>query len=99
MYNKMAKTLVEFETLWYQAWVGAIETSKNGLTATLIVRHPEDSKLHVNFEREKADYARDSAKNWSQKEYLVWRGVIGSYLCCWLMIFQWLLCQCCVPAM
>jgi dynein heavy chain len=50
MYNKMAKTLVEFETLWYQAWVASIDSAKNGLSATLIVRHPEDGKLHVNFD-------------------------------------------------
>ena len=38
MYNKMAKTLVEFETLWYQAWVSSIETVKSGLQATLIIK-------------------------------------------------------------
>jgi dynein heavy chain len=50
MYNKMAKTLVEFETLWYQAWVVSIDAAKNGLGATLIVRHPDDQKPHVNFD-------------------------------------------------
>ena len=27
MYNKMAKTLVEFETLWSQAWVHSIDVA------------------------------------------------------------------------
>ena len=31
MYNRMAKTLIEFETLWYQAWMGSIEAVKSGL--------------------------------------------------------------------
>ena len=35
---RMAKTLVEFETLWYQAWVSSIETVKSGLQATLIIK-------------------------------------------------------------
>jgi dynein heavy chain len=60
MYNKMAKTLVEFETLWYQAWVGSIENAKNGLTATLIIRHPEDMKLHVNFDWDIVQLVREA---------------------------------------
>lgn len=52
MYNKMAKTLVEFETLWYQAWMHSVDIAKSGLQATLIIRHPEDGKLHVNFDWE-----------------------------------------------
>ena len=48
MYNKVAKTLVAFEYLWYQAWVQSIDQAKAGLQATLIVRHPDDGKLYVN---------------------------------------------------
>jgi dynein heavy chain len=34
MYNKVAKTLVAFEYLWYQAWVQSIDQAKAGLQAT-----------------------------------------------------------------
>jgi dynein heavy chain len=61
MYNKMAKTLIEFETLWYQAWVGNIEAVKSGLQATLIVKHPEDGlKYHVNFDWEILQLVRET---------------------------------------
>lgn len=37
-YNKVARTLVAFEYLWYQAWTQSIETSKAGvnLSASLM---------------------------------------------------------------
>jgi dynein heavy chain len=51
MYNKMAKTLIEFETLWHQAWVNSVEAAKSGLAATLIIKHPDDGmRFHVNFD-------------------------------------------------
>ena len=52
MYNKVARTLVAFEYIWYQAWLQYIETAKAGLQATLIIRHPDDNKLYVNFDPE-----------------------------------------------
>jgi len=61
MYNKMAKTLVEFETLWYQAWVSSIETVKSGLQATLIIKHPDDNmRFHVNFDWEILQLIRET---------------------------------------
>jgi dynein heavy chain len=30
MYNKVARTLVAFEYIWYQAWVQYIDTAKAG---------------------------------------------------------------------
>lgn len=39
-YNRVAKALIEFETLWVQAWIRSIESAKAGLQSTLIVRHP-----------------------------------------------------------
>ncbi len=44
----------------YQAWVGSIETAKAGLQATLIIRHPEDGKLYVNFDHELLQLIRES---------------------------------------
>eukprot|EP00931_Biecheleriopsis_adriatica_P081368 TRINITY_DN5469_c0_g1_i1.p1 TRINITY_DN5469_c0_g1~~TRINITY_DN5469_c0_g1_i1.p1 ORF type:complete len:4656 (-),score=1282.68 TRINITY_DN5469_c0_g1_i1:88-14055(-) len=61
MYNKMAKTLVEFETLWYQAWVNSIETVKSGLQATLVIKHPDDGlRFHVNFDWEILQLIRET---------------------------------------
>ncbi|KAL7522596.1 hypothetical protein ACHAWX_007291 [Stephanocyclus meneghinianus] len=52
MYNKIARTLVAFEFSWYKAWVQSIDQAKAGLQATLIIRHPEDGKLYVNFDQD-----------------------------------------------
>lgn len=43
-YNRVAKALIEFETLWTQAWIRSIESAKAGLQSTLIVRHPATGK-------------------------------------------------------
>jgi dynein heavy chain len=51
-YNKLAKTLLSFEYLWYRAWVESIDAAKAGLQATLIIRHPADDRLYVNFDEE-----------------------------------------------
>lgn len=52
MYNKIARTLVAFEFTWMNAWVKSIDHAKSGLQATLIIRHPDDNKLYVNFDRD-----------------------------------------------
>ena len=52
MCNKVARILAEFEFLCYHAWVQSIDHSKTGLQATLIITHPIDSKLNVNFDHE-----------------------------------------------
>ena len=60
MYNKLARTLVAFEYLWHQAWVSSIDQAKSGLQATLIIRHPEDQKLYVNFDLELLQLVREA---------------------------------------
>eukprot|EP00913_Durusdinium_trenchii_P005594 g5213.t1 len=60
MYNKMAKTLVEFEIVWHQAWMSSLETTKAGLNATLMIKHPEDQKYHVNFDSEILQLMRET---------------------------------------
>ena len=60
MYNKVAKTLVAFEYLWYQAWVQSIDQAKAGLQATLVIRHPDDGKLYVNFDQEILQLIREA---------------------------------------
>lgn len=60
MYNKMAKTLVEFEIVWHQAWMSSVENTKASLNATLIIKHPEDQKYHVNFDSEILQLIRET---------------------------------------
>jgi dynein heavy chain len=51
-YNKIAFTLIAFETLWRTKWINEVEKAKVGLQATLIIRHPDNNKLYVNFDSE-----------------------------------------------
>ena len=51
-YNRIARTIIEFETLWHLAWSRSIDASKAGLHATLLIRHPKNNRLYVNFDRE-----------------------------------------------
>lgn len=41
IYNRVARALIEFETLWQQAWLQSLEVARAGLQATLIVAHPD----------------------------------------------------------
>lgn len=59
-YNRVAKTLVAYEYLWTNAWIDSIETAKSGLAATLIVRHPDDGNLYVNFDAEILQLIREA---------------------------------------
>jgi len=57
---QVARTLVAFEYLWYQAWVQSIDQAKAGLQATLVIRHPDDGKLYVNFDQEIIQLIREA---------------------------------------
>ena len=59
-YNKVARTLIAFEYLWYEAWCSSIEQAKAGLNATLIIRHPKTGKLYVNFDQELFQLIREA---------------------------------------
>jgi dynein heavy chain len=52
IFNKIARTLVAFEFPWYKAWVQSINQAKTGLQSTLIIRHPDDGRLYVNFDHD-----------------------------------------------
>ncbi len=49
-YNKIVKTLVAFEFVWLDAWSAQVDRAKAGLAATLLVRHPTNGRLFVNFD-------------------------------------------------
>lgn len=51
-YNKIGYTLFSYEYSWREIWIKEVENAKAGLQATLIVRHPENNKLYVNFDKE-----------------------------------------------
>jgi len=59
-YNKVARALIEYETLWHHAWARSIEAAKSGLQATLIIRHPRSGMLFVNFDREITQLIREA---------------------------------------
>lgn len=51
-YNKIGYTLFSYEYLWRKKWQFEVENAKAGLQATLIIRHPDNMKLYVNFDSE-----------------------------------------------
>jgi dynein heavy chain len=59
-YNKVARALIEYETLWHHAWCKSIDAAKSGLQATLIIRHPRSGMLFVNFDREILQLIREA---------------------------------------
>ena len=48
-YNKLARTLMEFELLWYRSWYNIVEQAKSALQATLLVTDSQGN-LFVNFD-------------------------------------------------
>ena len=51
-HNRITYTLFYFEYEWRQRWIVEVEKAKAGLLATLIIRHPNNNKLYVNFDSE-----------------------------------------------
>ncbi|XP_069476735.1 dynein axonemal heavy chain 5-like [Ambystoma mexicanum] len=49
-YNKMASVLLEFELLYHRGWCKCADLAKNGLNASVLVRHPETKELYVNLD-------------------------------------------------
>lgn len=58
-YNKLARTLIEFETIWYKAWLQTCEAAKKGLRARLMVADA-NNKLFVNFDMEVLQMMREA---------------------------------------
>ena len=40
-YNRVARTLTEFQILWHQSWLHSLENTTSNLQANLITVHPE----------------------------------------------------------
>jgi len=51
-YHKIVYTLYYFEWEWRKRWMVEVDKAKAGLLATLIIRHPNNNKLYVNFDSE-----------------------------------------------
>jgi len=60
VYNRVAQTLLKFEALWVQYFLQRVERDKAGLSATLLVRHPEEGRLLVNFDRDVLGLLREA---------------------------------------
>jgi len=59
-YNKVAKALIQFETMWQEAWCESIEMSKAGLHATLMIKHPHNPRIFANFDPEILQLIREA---------------------------------------
>lgn len=60
VYNRVAQTLIKFEMMWVNYFLAKIERDKAGLQATLLVRHPEEGRLLVNFDRDILQLMREA---------------------------------------
>ncbi|RDD45872.1 Dynein heavy chain 5, axonemal [Trichoplax sp. H2] len=47
-YNRIASTLIKFESLWFSQWKAHIDSAKHGLKVPLLLRHPKTGDLIVN---------------------------------------------------
>jgi len=59
-YNRLARTLIEFETLYFNAWSENVAKHKRFLQARLIVRHNISKELYANFDRRLISLCRDA---------------------------------------
>lgn len=69
--------------MWYEAWCKAVEAARDGLTATLIIKHPKSGRLYVNFDPEILQLIRrDKLRNSSPSLVLMsFRSVENTLLC------------------
>ncbi|NXH09574.1 DYH8 protein, partial [Bucco capensis] len=60
LYNKIAYVLVEFEVIYYKAWMKEISQLQYPLQATVFVRHPKTGKFLVNFDPKIPEIVRET---------------------------------------
>jgi dynein heavy chain len=49
-YNRLARVLVEYEMVFFQLWTKQIDSVKDSLNSTVLIRHPDTKTLLVNFD-------------------------------------------------
>jgi dynein heavy chain len=49
-YNQTAQAFVAYEVLWEKAWQKAVQSARLSMNASVLVLHPEDGNLYVNFD-------------------------------------------------
>ena len=58
-FNRLARVLVEYELLFLQLWTKQIDTVKESLNSTVLVRHPDTKDLVVNFDPKLKEVLRE----------------------------------------
>ena len=49
-YNRLARVLVEYELVFLQMWSKQINTARESLNSTVLIKHPNTKELLVNFD-------------------------------------------------
>ena len=49
-YNRLARVLVEYELVFLQMWSKQIDTARESLNSTVLIKHPDTKELLVNFD-------------------------------------------------
>ena len=57
--KRLSKALRTYEQLWYDGWCRTVLAAQQGLNATVIVRHPDDSQLYTNFDPDLVQLVRE----------------------------------------
>ncbi|KAJ8314952.1 hypothetical protein KUTeg_007102 [Tegillarca granosa] len=60
IYNKLATALVTFESLWFTQWKNRIDHARDGLRATLFIRHPNTDEICVNADERVLELIHES---------------------------------------
>ena len=61
MYNRLAKTLVEYEVVFLQVWRRQVDEARALLNCTVLVRNPDSSQLLVNIDKRVSEMVREVA--------------------------------------
>ncbi|KAL0211729.1 hypothetical protein RCL1_005355 [Eukaryota sp. TZLM3-RCL] len=49
IYNRLAEALVEYENLYFKAWLGTVKTSRQSLHSTILTRNSKSNLLTCNY--------------------------------------------------
>lgn len=59
LYNRLAKTLVEYEVVFLQVWNQQVDEARTLLNSTILVRNPESRQLFVNIDKRVFEMIRE----------------------------------------